>query len=458
MRPSNHATDNNSKSIVALIDLHHVTPSGIQKFKSNLAPTAIVPLPDPSTGIQRQYVSVDSHIYEVQSLPLAKSPNYSSFFVGSSTVVSNPHLHLVHRVDPLFFLLPKFKPTDNAATTTNKWQPWNQLVQTYAIPESVLAAIPPPTLEKQLNHLFQVSDQFGDDLILYKFKEEKVLHWLKLKMDRIASTLKESLPPGGDLEDVEKSDEAGATGAFSASFRLSNRNDGSDGNGDETGGNSIRSDEKDDPDTQPNVAISDSQPSQSQQKQHEKQRQEDIYLKHSAVQILCEYLSPSWQTLFLQSVQMTEDDVLSSAVIAKKRRREKLLQSEDDDVTTQDSAIVGSTDSTTPSDDDDDKTSKDPSTQSGRDVHPSMVTPPRRSGDGEKVLSEADKLLQYTMGVGSAGGKGNGSMADGVKKVNAAKSFGLKRLAKVNTKGMKSMTSFFGAGVKKKAAKRTKLG
>merc|ERR1740139_880279 len=102
---------------------------------------------------------------------------------------------------------------------------------------------------------------------------------------------------------------------------------------------------------------------------------------------------------------MTGDDVLSSQVIAKRRRREQLLQSGNDDATTQDSAIVGNTDSTTPSDDDDVQTSKHPSTQSGRDVHPSMVTPPPaprtedgwRSGGGEKILSEADKLLQYTM-------------------------------------------------------------
>jgi len=474
MKRSNHATDNISKSIVALVDLHHSTPSDIHKFKINVTPTSILTLLDPSAGIERQYLSVDSHIYEIQSLPHMRSLKYSSFFVGSSTVVSEPHLHLLHRVDPLFFILPKFKPTaghntdqDDAASTTVQWQPWNQLVQTYSIPQSVLAAIPPQTLQKQLNHLFQRSDKFGEDLILYKFKEDKVLNWLKLKMDRIISTLKESVPAGGDIDISGECSENVTTGAFSPAFRPSSRNDISNDNDGATSGTPTTSRGKDDDDSPPNTITPDCHHNQMQEQQN--QQKEETYLKHSAVQILCESLSPPWQTLFLQSVQMTIDDVLSSAAIAKKRRQEKLLRAGNNDEkrkndkTTQDAVVEGSSTGRIPSDD---ETNKDLTTMNESDIHPSRVTtpPPPRTDEGRKsssdglALSEAEKLLQYTMGGGGTREKGSGSTSGGTKRGNVAKSFGLKRLEKVNTKGMKSLTSFFGAGVGKKSAKKAKLG
>jgi hypothetical protein len=54
--------------------------------------------------------------------------------------------------------------------------------------------------------------------------------------------------------------------------------------------------------------------------------------------------------------------------------------------------------------------------------------------------------LQYTQGCA----KSASVITPGEKKeVQNAQSVGLKKLAKVNTKGMKSLSSFFGAGAKK---------
>ena len=78
----------------------------------------------------------------------------------------------------------------------------------------------------------------------------------------------------------------------------------------------------------------------------------------------------------------------------------------------------------------------------------------RAAWEGTIGQDDADALLQYTQGSSSSGGKASSS-SDGVtsgKKstVQDAKSVGLKKLAKVNTKGMKSLSSFFGAGGKTK--------
>lgn len=81
---------------------------------------------------------------------------------------------------------------------------------------------------------------------------------------------------------------------------------------------------------------------------------------------------------------------------------------------------------------------------------------PSPTSDGQKktVISgekrargqeDADALLQYTTGSNDLK-----AITREKKQKCVAKSVGLKRLAKVNTKGMKSMTSFFGTNLKKK--------
>jgi hypothetical protein len=72
---------------------------------------------------------------------------------------------------------------------------------------------------------------------------------------------------------------------------------------------------------------------------------------------------------------------------------------------------------------------------------------PRASWEGNHGQEDADALLQYTMGTNSNSGDKSSDAKKGVKN---AQSSGLKRLAKVNKKGMKSLSSFFGAKKKQK--------
>jgi len=80
------------------------------------------------------------------------------------------------------------------------------------------------------------------------------------------------------------------------------------------------------------------------------------------------------------------------------------------------------------------------------------VTPPnagKKRSYTDSGMSEADKILQYTMG---SGGGGTLDDEDKMKKKKLSlKSVALKRLEKTNTKGMKTMGSFF--SVKKKKTK-----
>jgi hypothetical protein len=73
-------------------------------------------------------------------------------------------------------------------------------------------------------------------------------------------------------------------------------------------------------------------------------------------------------------------------------------------------------------------------------------------------MSEIEKLHQYTMGNGN-GGEGpssSSSLLSSKKRKETEQSVGLKKLSKVNTKGMKTMTSFFNvvAKPKKKEVKK----
>ena len=73
---------------------------------------------------------------------------------------------------------------------------------------------------------------------------------------------------------------------------------------------------------------------------------------------------------------------------------------------------------------------------------------PRASWEGNHGQDDADALLAYTMGTSNASGKSDSSSDK--KGIKNAQSAGLKRLAKVNKKGMKTLSNFFGAAKKKK--------
>ena len=499
---SNNEKDRRGKPFVALMDLSPSPPTNeypsdalLEKNQSQASlpnPKSldvILTLNDPRDGQTRQYLSPkvpscngkdgeeDSsspllsttsvkgrHVYEIQSMPHSTSPNYSSFFVGSQ-VLSNPSLQLISRVDPLFFLLNYFSPMissetkkkneDTTSTSTSgkeengtnekghyKWQPWNQICQSNQIPPIILQALLASSSVKknkdldknntncttttttspplQLNHLFQINDTLGPDMILYKFHLPKVMKWLLAKLNRIEAGLDLVQPPK-DNDASGNTNDSKNGGAFASSFVVSNRHvstPSSDKMETMGGGGSSTSDqEPSSKNPNPNCI--------------------------AALHILCEYLSPTWTNAFLSHCKANKmGDVVYASGMDMESVTHKQTQGQQTKYSSSPQIVNTDDDSMPP--------------------RRTVVTPPPPQStrvSSESTLTEADKLLQYTMGGGgkqsqdgnlgrSPSSSGSNTQTMEKRNLNSSKSMGLKRLEKVNTKGMKSLTSFFGGGKK----------
>jgi Ydr279p protein family (RNase H2 complex component) wHTH domain len=245
------------------------------------------------------------HIYEVQSI----ETKYGSYFLGSH-VLNHGALYVATRMDPLYFVL--------STLSSAKWQPLDQL----EIPDTIKTLI---TDDKQYRHLCLVNNQLGDDMLLYKLSNERVLQWLTRKQERVHQVLR---------------DEALARRV--AEPYMSTKSDGF------------------------HLLEGDCHvPSSTPQETLELSVLEQSRLHHHSIQVVCEYISPEWRTQWLDHLGQPESCIL--AVEDKKV--------------------------------------------------------PKRTWEeaGMNVVSVEKK------------------------KNPAAQSVGLKRLQKVSTKGMKSLSNFFGA-------------
>jgi hypothetical protein len=207
------------------------------------------------------------HIYEVQSL----ETKYGSYFVGSQ-VFNNGALHLATRIDPLFFVLASIP------VTNTQWQPLDQ--QLSLVPEAVQSSIVDC---KQYHHLFKVNTQLGDDMILYKMSEEKVLQWLTLKQQRAFNIMKMEL-----IEEKRKQ----------ATRTISSKSDSF---------NLVDEDETCTEAFVPSLSLTN----------HE----EDCVKQHS-IQVVCEYLSTEWRNKFLTKMGTDESCLAVEEAASKKRPRE----------------------------------------------------------------------------------------------------------------------------------------
>ena len=313
----------------------------------------------------------------------------ASHFVGSR-VISNPALHVTTRVDPLYFALAHFQrimtKNPSAAEQLSKWQPYDQALE--GIPLPILRAL---NLDVNLNingineigqlgHIIEVSDMCGDDLILCKFSDERVLKWLVAKYNKAVVALRKRLLEK-KKRDGEKTEElskmAGGSGAFSSSFNIAEEEP--------------KVEEKKKEDVEGEETLT---------------KGEEKALQLGALQLICEYIPTVWKNKLSKEIGMAEGDWMG------KKKTSSTADSNNEEIS------AGNKRS-------------------------------RASWEGNIGQEDADALYQYTQG----GGGGNSSSiitpAD-KKDVKNAQSMGLKRLAKVNKKGMKSLTSFFGAGKKKK--------
>ena len=437
-----------------------------QILKESDGGPSVIALSDPSNDEERDYLVVPSSssngkddccdIFEVQSL--TGPSKYGSFFVGPR-VVSDGALRVATRVDPLFFVLAAVEAkakqqqqqeqtasdpnkSQSAVGGNSKWQPLDQLLAdvhpcvraALRNASNAAQATPEKVLDKQMRHLFQYTDAYGDDLPFYKFDESLARKWLRAKFDRSLGAARASILREKLREDKAKSEASklgGGGGAFSSAFIM----------GDD--------EEEEEKASRPVVTQS---PSSSQSSAATSSAssptadvamlsdQDETRARISALQLVCEYLSDAWRTKLMEEVEMTEEQLLGAR--GKKRK-----------ATTPGASTTGEADDDDVGanmcfdDDDEDLTAPPSSSSSNKWAH---------SGN-----SAADRMLQITRGVdgcgGAAGSAANVMMDDDEREAlkkkeekRNAKSHGLKKLAKVNTKGMKSLGSFFGGPKKKK--------
>lgn len=396
---------------MAAITLVDVDPSTAQSLRSPIQ-FNILSLPDPANDdtSMREYMLVSSNnrtpagetkssqqqqpydIYEIQTV-LPHSGKYASYFVGSR-IISNPALHVTTRVDPLFFALAHFQRSikNGEAEKLSKWQPWDQVLGD--MPTPILRALNlDPNLNinginevGQLGHLIDVSDMCGDDLILCKFSEERAFKWLVAKYERAVEGMRRRLHEK-KRRGVEKKEELSNMEGGSGAFSSSF-----------------------------NMAAED-EPTMTHEKEEKKEsngeessdsilsKAEEHSIKVGGLQLICDYLPAEWKSKLSKEVGMTEEDWMG-------KKKTKASDATD-----------------------------------GEESNTSGQKRPRASWEGSIGQEDADALYQYTNG-----GSGNSTSVitpSDKKSVKNAQSVGLKRLAKVNKKGMKSMASFFGASKKK---------
>ena len=229
------------------------------------------------------------HVMELQSLDsdnasaaTVQQQQYHAWFVGN-TVVANGKLHVLSRVDPLFWVVSLVCPAKLQDTSIK--QPWQPLDQLWSgISPAVQQAL--RTNPHQMQHL--ASSYSLDDEVFYKFNYDKILQWLTRKQQSTQTVLEHQR-----LRQVQLEAAAGATassggGAFSAGFSLT-----SEAVEEPAAANSPSSNDK--PPT-----LDDDQRQQA---------------KYESLQILSNYLSPAWQTALLEShlkldpVSVLEDPV-----------------------------------------------------------------------------------------------------------------------------------------------------
>jgi hypothetical protein len=320
------------------------------RSSATLENASVISLPHPRTGETQHFITMDNNVYEMQAL----SRPYGSFLVGSR-IVSNGSLHIMTRIDPLFFILSHLSQTNQQ----QQWQPLDQL----EIPSGIIVEL------SQWKHLC-IFKNLGEDLIIYKFSPERALQWLIKKQEAAFAILHCQLLHSKKHSTQHENLLGG--GAFSSTFQLAE--------------NETKHEE---PAALETTTTTTPTTTSSTTTTSHVSCAERASLKEESVSVVCEYLSDQWQKKVRDHF-----GIIPEMLSEKQRTKHKR---------------------------------------------------PRSSWESNPGQDDANQLLAFTMG-SSVGSTTFSSKEDEVKKMReSGKSAGLKRLAKVNTKGMKSLSTFFGA-------------
>jgi hypothetical protein len=121
-------------------------------------------------------IDLNNQLYELQRTQPRK---YSSWFINQR-VCSGQDVYMANVLDPRFLCLPflekstRFSPLDQIVIMDEKYS---------RFPFSRVA-------EWKMQDMCDVNDKFGDDMILYRYNEAKVIDWLKLKVIKVAAAVR----------------------------------------------------------------------------------------------------------------------------------------------------------------------------------------------------------------------------------------------------------------------------
>ena len=462
---SNNAINNKKgkKWIVALMDKESYTSvaeaSAANNTKKHLStsttstssspPLRMVNLKDPATGDLRNYVVAQNQqpqsssstttvvdIMEIQSL----QSDFSSFFVGRH-VISDGNLYVLNRMDPLFWVVASQETTaietstgtETTAGTTKKrsWQPYHQVVgslfettsknntksknsggsgSTGILPSQVIVA-------EQLRHMFDtLCNEQTNDVTYYKFNQSKCLRWLERKRLIVYQCLLLQKKQQVQLkkknqskleQQMKNSNSSGAgaggsgSGAQSSTFFMPDE-DEEDCNNDKTDETRMSDANSDDDD---GISTADYK-----------------QMKLESVQIICNYLTAEWCNTFMKSLPSDVASTVVAPVESTTTKSTTNTYSKNNGRNTSSSSVPTVTqDSSSGSDDDEARNKKRKTTQ---------------VDDDENTSSASHGWMTSKKKVPPPPPKPRSSLN--------------KSLDKVNKKGMKKLSSFFGAPQSKK--------
>ena len=296
---------------------------------------------------------------------------YGSYISGGCEALSDGRLYVGTPYDGLLSAL------EHLQVAAGRYAPLDQVLE--GLPEAVKEGA-----RGRLATVCEVSDRLGEDCLVYKYSEEKVLAWLGRKVGRVAKVLRKHRD-----EDMK-----GGVGGFAKGFNAGAAEEG----GSVVGG---AVDDDDDASSaasslgagKENLAGVARLVSQSESSvdggEVDASSVVDAQIDRTALLFVCEYLAdPELARALARRVGVSESVLDEKKKAAVKRK----AAWENDDV-------------------------------------------------------EQDRLLEYTMGGGGAVTKGD---AEPVKITDKNGARAAKKLSKVSTKGMKSLSSFFGGAKPKK--------
>jgi hypothetical protein len=356
----------------------------------------VIDLPDPSSRTIRPYLvhrssSTSSGI--LCEIGCAKSPltlddSYQSFAVGGQFIVKNGTLHTITRIDPLFWFLDDEHLTSvvrengtkaDGSARQQQWQPLSQILSECNPLLVCCLKGRDGNDATQLQHLYaEMSlDGGGDDDTYVKFSVEKALRWLEMKYQVIEPILHRQL----ENEQRRAASVRGANGtggAFLSGFTIASTN------------------EDDYKRNQVELATTNGPWKRDQLNPELQQR-----AKEASIQIVCNYLTPSWRQRFLQHLQLESSEVLESSFSLKPRSSVKRQK------------------------------------QQTSDAESSMPKPKLLPSDWNDAVSAADT-------------EAANRLVSKTKMACQPITAGAKKLLKANKRGLQKMSSFFGVSNKPK--------